>query len=83
MEAIAAFEAYDARIPGSGFGLIDLAILYQQNGRSDDAKRTAERLLAARPAFTIASWLKTQMMRDTAQLEADVAALRATGLPIG
>jgi adenylate cyclase len=43
VEAIAAFEAYDARVPGSGFGLIDLAILYQQNGRSDDAKRTAER----------------------------------------
>jgi adenylate cyclase len=82
-DAMAACNAYDARIPGSGFGLIDLAILYQQNGRSDDAKRTAERLLAARPAFTIVSWVKTQIMRDTARLEADVAALRAAGLPMG
>lgn len=83
VEAIAAFKAYDARIPGSGFGLVDLAILYQQNGLIDDAKRTAGRLLLARPAFTIASWVKTQIMRDSARLEADVAALRATGLPMG
>jgi hypothetical protein len=43
----------------------------------------AERLLAARPAFTIVSWVKTQIMRDTARLEADVAALHAAGLPMG
>jgi adenylate cyclase len=82
-DAIAACNAYDARIPGSGFGLIDLAILYQQGGRSDDAKRTVERLLAARPGFTIVSWVKTQIIRDTARLEADVAALLAAGLPMG
>ena len=37
----------------------------------------------ARPSFTIASWLKTQVMRDAARLEADAAALRAAGLPQG
>ena len=81
MEAIAAFKAYNARSPG--FGLIDLVILYQENSQVDDAKQTAKRLLTARPNFTIASWLKTQLLRDTARLEADVAALGAAGLPTG
>jgi adenylate cyclase len=78
-EAITAFKAFDARNPGSG--LTDLAIAYQENGQPDEARRTAERLLAARRDFTIGSWLKTQFRRDTARLEADIAALRATGLP--
>jgi adenylate cyclase len=78
-DAINAFKAYDARNPGSG--LTDLVIAYQENGQPNEAKRTAERLLAARRDFTIASWLRTQFRRDAARLEADVAALRATGLP--
>ena len=80
-EAIAAFKAYDARVPGAGFGLVDLVILYQEAGRLGEAKETAARLLAARPRFTIGSWLKTQIIRDMARSEADAAALRATGLP--
>ena len=81
-EAIAAFEGYHARSPG--FGLTDMVIAYQELGQPDDAKRTAERLLAARPNFTIAGWLKTQSMRrDRARVDADAAALRATGLPEG
>jgi adenylate cyclase len=81
-EAIAAFKAYDARVPGLGFGLTDLVILYQQSGQPDQAKRTAERFLSARPNFTITSWLKTQTIRDAAHLEADVNALRSAGLPM-
>ena len=54
-----------------------------QKGQPDEAKRAAMRLLAARRDFTIASWLKTQFRRDTARLEADVAALRAAELPMG
>jgi adenylate cyclase len=80
-EAIAAFKAYDARSPG--FGLVDLVIIYQQNGRPAEAKETAGRLLAARPNFTISSWQNTQFRRDQARLEADIAALRAAELPIG
>ena len=82
-EAITAFKAYDAHVPGSGFGLADLAILYQQSGRSDEAKQMAERLLSARPEFTINSWLKTQTIRDAARLDADVNALHSAGLPMG
>jgi adenylate cyclase len=79
--AIAAFEAYNARSPG--FGLADLVITYQENGQVDKAKDAAKRLLAARPDFTIAGWMKTQFGSDKARLDADVAALRTVGLPIG
>jgi len=80
-EAIAAFEAYNARSPG--FGLVDLVIAYQENGQADKAKDAAKRLLSARRDFTIAAWLKTQFRRDTARLDADIAALHASGLPTG
>ena len=77
-EAIAAFEAYNARSPG--FGLADLVIAYHENGQSEKSKDAARRLLLARRDFTIAAWLKTQVRRDKARLEADVAALRTAGL---
>jgi len=61
----------------------DLVIAYQEIGQPEEARRTAERLLAARRDFTIAAWLKTQFIRrDTARVEADTAALRAAGLPM-
>ena len=64
--------------------LTDIVIAYQQTGRPDEARRAAEQLLAARPNFTVAAWLKTQFsLRDTAQVEADAAALRAAGVPTG
>src|SRR4249919_857738 len=80
-EAIAAFEAYNARSPG--FGLADLVIAYHENGQSEKSKDAARRLLSARRDFTIAAWLKTQVRRDKARLEADVAALRTAGLDMG
>ena len=80
-DAIAAFEAYNARSPG--FGLTDLVITYHQNGQPDQAKDAAKRLLAARPDFTIANWRKTQFGSDESRHEADAAALRAAGLPTG
>ena len=59
-------------------------IAYQETGQPEEARRTAEQFLAARPNFTIAAWLKTQFIRrDTARVEADAAALRAAGLPMG
>ena len=48
-EAITAFKATYAQVPGSGFGLTDLVILYQQSGQPDEARQTAERFLSARP----------------------------------
>ena len=81
-QAIAAFRAYHARTPG--FGLTDIVIVCQETGQAEEARRAAEQLLVARPNFTIAAWLNTQLSRrDTAQLEADTAALRGAGLPVG
>jgi hypothetical protein len=58
-------------------------IAYQESGQADKAKDAAKRLLSARRDFTIAAWLKSQFRRDTAQLDADIAALHTTGLPTG
>ena len=80
-EAIAAFKAYHARNPG--FGLADMVIAYQQTNRPEEAKVTAQQLLSSRRDFTIDSWANEQFFRaDKAQLEADIAALRAAGLPV-
>ena len=79
-EAIPIFKAFNDR--NSGFGLTDLVIAYQQIDQPEEAKRTAEQLLSVRGDFTIASWANTQNRADTARLEADIAALRAAGLPM-
>jgi hypothetical protein len=47
------------------------------------AKQAAERLMSARKTFTISGWRKTQFCKNTAQLDAEIAALRAAGLSEG
>jgi adenylate cyclase len=80
-EAITALKAYNARNPG--FGLADMVIAYQQTNQPEEAKAAAHQLLSIRRDFTTTSWASTQFFRaDTAQLEADIAALGAAGLPV-
>jgi adenylate cyclase len=79
-DAIAAFSAFHARSPG--FGLVDLVVSYQQIGRAEEARRTAEQLLSIRPTFTIASWANTQLRADKEGLDDDIAALSRAGLPM-
>jgi adenylate cyclase len=78
-EALHAFRAYHARSPG--FGLADIAIIHEQAGRLDEARATAAQLVAARPGFTVTSWIRTQFRCDTEQLAADIASLRTAGVP--
>ena len=78
-EALAAFRAYHARSPG--FGLADIVMIQEQAGQLEDARETAAQLVAARPTFTVASWLRTQFRVDTEQMAADTASLRAAGVP--
>jgi adenylate cyclase len=78
-EAIVAFRAYHARNPG--FGLADIVMIQEQAGRLEDARQTAAQLLAARPSFTVTSWRRTQFRADTEQVVADMASLRAAGVP--
>jgi adenylate cyclase len=78
-EAIAAFKTYSERSPG--FGHADLAIIYQQAGRAEEARAEISKLRAARAGYTVGSFATTQYRKDTAGVEADLAALRAAGLP--
>ena len=78
-DAIAAFRAYSERSPG--FGHADLAIIFQQAGRAEEARAEISKLRAARPGYTIGSFATTQYRKDTAGVEADLAALRTAGLP--
>jgi hypothetical protein len=78
-EAIAAFKACHARSPG--FGLVDLVIVYQETGRQEEAKEAARTLMAARQAFTVASYAKTQNRRDKPRLASELDALREAELP--
>jgi adenylate cyclase len=78
-QATAAFREYHARAPG--FGLADIVMIQEQAGLIDEARETAAQLIAARPTFTVSSFLKTQFRSDVGQLAADVASLRAAGVP--
>ena len=78
-DAIRAFQEYSRRSPG--FGYADLAIIYETLGRHDEARAEAVRLKDTRPGFSIGEWSGTQFFKNPAQLEADIAALRAAGLP--
>lgn len=78
-EAIAAFRGHHARSPG--YGLADIIMIQEQAGHIEEARETATQLIAARPAFTVSSWLKTQFRVDAEQMAADTASLRAAGIP--
>ena len=74
-----AFRGYHEREPG--YGLADIVMIQEQAGHLDEARQTAAQLAERRPTFTVASYLRTQFRRDTDQLAADVASLRAAGVP--
>lgn len=78
-DAIRVFKAYSERSPG--FGHADLAIIYQQTGREEEARAEIAKLRAARSNYTVTSFAAAQFRKDTAGLQADIAALRAAGLP--
>ena len=78
-EAIAAFKAYSDRSPG--FGNLDLAIIYQRQGRVSEARAEVTRALRARPNLSVSGFAAAQIRRDDESLAADLEALRAAGLP--
>jgi hypothetical protein len=73
------FLAYHARNPG--YGLADIVMIKEQAGQLDEARAFGAQLVAARPTFTVASWARTQCRSDVDQMVADLASLRAVGLP--
>jgi adenylate cyclase len=78
-EAMAAFRGYHAR--SRGYGLADIIMIQEQAGHLEAACETATQLLAARPTFTVNSWLRTQFRIDAEQMASDLASLRAAGIP--
>ena len=56
-------------------------MLQEQAGQVEEARATAAELMRARPDFTLSAWQKTQVRSDVEQLAADLASLRAVGLP--
>lgn len=78
-EAIGLFLAYHARNPG--YGLADIVMIKEQAGQLDEARAFGAQLVAARPTFTVSSWARTQCRSDVDQMAADLASLRAVGLP--
>ena len=78
-DAIAILLDYNRRSPG--FGLVDIVLTYADMGESEEARAYAEKLLAARPDFTIENWALTQNCADPARLERDRASLVAAALP--
>jgi adenylate cyclase len=78
-DALRAFRGYHARSPG--FGLADIVIIHEQAGHLAEARETAAQLLAARPDFTVTSWARSQFRSDSEQMAADLASLRAAGVP--
>jgi len=78
-EAISAFRDYGNR--QSGFGHIDLAIIYVELNNIDSAIIEAEEILRHRPEFSVKKWAETQMYRTDERLQKDLDALRRAGLP--
>lgn len=78
-EAEARFREYSQR--ATGFGHMDLALIYMAKGRADDARREASALMRHRPGFRISTWAETQLFADRALLDRDCDALRRLGLP--
>jgi adenylate cyclase len=78
-DAIATLEKFHELAPEHGGR--DLIIAYERAGRHEEAQRAAVRLLAFQPRFTVRAWIDSQFRSDTEELEADIAALRAAGLP--
>lgn len=76
--ALKALRGYHVREPG--FGLGDIIIIQDQMGSKKEAHATAQQLTMLRPTFTITSYTKTQFRSDSAQLEMDIASLRASGI---
>jgi adenylate cyclase len=77
--AITAFQGYHAREPG--YGLADIIMIKMQSGHIDEARKIAVQLAKERPNFSVTSWRRTQFRNDAEQMAADLASLRAAGVP--
>ena len=59
---------------------IGLAVALNRQGKQDEARRAAERVLLLDPSFSAAEWVKSRPFNDDRLLDAFTADLRAVGL---
>lgn len=61
--------------------LVELAAAYSQSGKMDLARRTAKDIVRLSPGFTVREWISMSPYSDEEDLNKEITALRAAGLP--
>jgi tetratricopeptide (TPR) repeat protein len=79
-EAIAALKRVLTRIPALLPVHLNLAVIYSELGREEEARAEAAEVLRLNPKFSLEVWRQRNPYKDPAVLERMVAALRKAGL---
>jgi len=75
-----ALTGYDQILSNEKEPHLELAILYGEMGRIEEARIEAEKLSQLWPGFSLETWGQREPIKDKARLERDMAALRKAGL---
>jgi DNA-binding SARP family transcriptional activator/TolB-like protein/Flp pilus assembly protein TadD len=67
--------------PTSPIPLVELASAYSESGKMHLAQQTAKEIMRLSPGFTVGDWTTMSPYRDKEDLNKEVKALRAAGLP--
>lgn len=67
--------------PMSPIPLVELAAAYAESGKTNLARRTAKDIMRLSPGFTVREWSSMSPYGDEKDLNKEITALRAAGLP--
>jgi adenylate cyclase len=79
-DALKALKRYRELNPESVFSYAEIAILYNQLGRIEEARALVEELLEKNSKFCLEDYAKTRFFKDHTELERELYALRKAGL---
>ena len=79
-EAIAAFKSALTRNPVLLPAHVNLAVIYSELGREEEARAEAAEVLRLNPKYSLEVWRQINPYKDPAEVERVVAALRKAGL---
>jgi adenylate cyclase len=79
-DAIEALKQFRERSPEHISSSTELAIVYSQLGRMDEARALAEEILKKNPKFSLKAYAKSRAYKDPAELDRELDALRKAGL---
>jgi tetratricopeptide (TPR) repeat protein len=80
MEAMAALEKARTRNPNFLAIHLNLAFIYSELDREEEARAEAVEVLKINPHFSLETWTQNALYKDPADLERMLAALRKAGL---